>query len=378
MAQPALPTPTQAAHSTTAPTATSPMSRWNALIKEGIAAQMVQSTIAPTATSPLSRWRAVPKKRTTVPASPPQQQSSSQRLSTAGWLHAGKTMIVHRKEFPCDLCGLVLDNIKNLHQHRDMRRCRERRRPISPMSIPSPSVDESSPIPYRRRRQLIISDDESSSDDGEITVLNSPTVSAAQEPDALRISDDESSSDDEGEDTVVNSPRVSVAQEPEAEVYVCRNCDAQFNSINALLTHTQDCITESSSEEEPMAQLPEPPAVQANFTCGQCAAGFGTLVELKMHRRHCHPDNMVNITEVCRSFECDTCSMEPAECAFGGRYRSVNVKPAIRCATIEQMLLETGSGIERILQHCLDYGDQGKVFCTAQIIMHKINFLDGE
>src|SRR3977135_1011822 len=145
-------------------------------------------------------------------------------------------MTVHRKEFPCDLCGLVLDNIKNRHQHRDMRRCRERRRPLSPMSIPSPSVDESSPIPYRRRRQLIISDDESSSDDeGEITVLNSPRVSAAQEPEALRISDDKSSSDDEGGDTVVNSPRVSVAQEPEAEVYVCRNCDAQFNSINALL-----------------------------------------------------------------------------------------------------------------------------------------------
>ena len=204
---------------------------------------MAQSTIAPAATSPLSRWRPVPKKRTTVPASPPQQsaqptpqQSSPKRLSTAGWLHADKTMTAHRKEFPCDLCGLVLDNIKNLHQHRDMRRCRERRRPLSPMSIPSPSVDESSPIPYRRRRQLIISDDESSSDDeGEITVLNSPIVSAAQEPEALRISDDESSSDDEGEDSVVNSPRVSVAQEPEAEVYVCRNCDAQFNSINALL-----------------------------------------------------------------------------------------------------------------------------------------------
>src|SRR3977135_102569 len=107
-----------------------------------------------------------------IPGSPPQQsaqptpqQSSPKRLSAAGWLHADKTMTVHLKEFPCDLCGLVLDNIKNLHQHRDMLRCRERRRHLSPMIIPSPSVDESSPIPYRGRGQLIISDDESSSDE---------------------------------------------------------------------------------------------------------------------------------------------------------------------------------------------------------------------
>ena len=89
--QPALSTPTQATQSTTAPAAKSPMSRWNALIKERIAIQMAQSTIAPAATRPLSRWRPVPKKRTAIPTSPPRQsaqptpqQSSPKRLSAQG------------------------------------------------------------------------------------------------------------------------------------------------------------------------------------------------------------------------------------------------------------------------------------------------------
>ena len=53
------------------------------------------------------------------------------------------------------------------------------------------------------------------------------------------------------------------------------------------------------------------------------------------------------------------------------------MKPTTRCITMEQFITATKTGIQRTLEHCLDHGEQTKVFCTVRILMHKIKFPEG-
>ena len=179
-----------------------------------------------------------------------------------------------------------------------------------------------------------------------------------------------------GEETVLEDEARRLKPNDNAEVYKCGECEAEFGTVQALTHHAQqfhqDETGSSEEEDEPME-----PQRQQIFRCGQCEIEFQNLIELRAHRRTCHPDNMHNIREVCNNFRCEDCTMEPAEGAFSGRYRSVLMKPSTRCITMEQFITATRQGMQRVLEHCLDHGEHTKVFCTVSILMHKIKMPEG-
>ena len=100
--------------------------------------------------------------------------------------------------------------------------------------------------------------------------------------------------------------------------------------------------------------------------------------ELKVHRRHCHPDNMHAIVNLCDNFHSATCSMHVGEEALRGSFRSVVLKPKRDCMNVIQLLDCCKDGLQRVLQHCIDYGENIKAMCTVKILMHKINFATGK
>ena len=58
-------------------------------------------------------------------------------------------------------------------------------------------------------------------------------------------------------------------------------------------------------------------------------------------------------------------------------FRSVLVKPAHLCVSMDQFIAATRPGIERVLEHCLEHGEHTKVYCSVRILMHKIKFPEG-
>ena len=55
-----------------------------------------------------------------------------------------------------------------------------------------------------------------------------------------------------------------------------------------------------------------------SYQCNQCDTVFDAFVQLKIHRRHCHPDSICNDQELCEKFNCDTSTLEAEQTALGG------------------------------------------------------------
>ena len=139
----------------------------------------------------------------------------------------------------------------------------------------------------------------------------------------------EEDSSGEEDHSVFNLQREAEASPDCQEVYSCRECEAEFGTAQALMQHAVSCRARDSDEDSEEEE--EPAQRQQVFNCGQCDSEFNDLFQLRVHRRGCHPDNMHNIRELCRNFNCEECSMKPGEGCFRGRFRSVIVKPAQRC-----------------------------------------------
>ena len=118
-------------------------------------------------------------------------------------------------------------------------------------------------------------------------------------------------------------------------------------------------------------------ASQDGYHCVQCDLVFQSLLQLRLHRQHCHADFILNIQELCSDCKSETCKLEPEESALMGAYRGVVIKPVCRCMSLEQMLLQVRDGIQHVLCHCLLHGENIKAFATITVLMHKINITDG-
>jgi hypothetical protein len=117
---------------------------------------------------------------------------------------------------------------------------------------------------------------------------------------------------------------------------------------------------------------------QSEYQCHNCDTIFRALSQLKIHQRHCHPNSICNIEELCENFNEDTCSIKPEQCAFDNSYRSILIKPACRCISLEEFILQVTNGVRHIMAHCLKFGENIKVYATIRVLMHKINISTGE
>ena len=267
---------------------------------------------------------------TQLPSQPAAQTTAKPTVSavpsSTGWLKADKSEYHKKKMFPCDLCHYKCDSLFNLKTHRNSRRCRDSR-PESPVTFDSPPLD---PEPYiiRRRTERRVFD---VSTDAEVSPVRSqfggedapvcrvsPVCSQVGNETVLPTQDTapmEEDSSGEEDLSEINLQREAEAA-PEAEnVYSCRGCEAEFGTVQALMQHAVTCRQiESDTDEE---EEDEPAQRQQVFKCGQCDSRFGNINELRVHRRGCHPDNMNNIRELCRNFNCQECRIEPGEGCFG-------------------------------------------------------------
>src|SRR5271156_1376568 len=117
---------------------------------------------------------------------------------------------------------------------------------------------------------------------------------------------------------------------------------------------------------------------QLEYQCHNCDTIFTTLSQLKIHQRHCHPNSICNIEELCENFNAATCSINPEQCAFDNSYRSILIKSACRCISLEEFILKVTNGVRHIMSHCLKFGENIKVYATVKVLMHKINISTGE
>ena len=312
-------------------------------------------------------------------SSQPAAQTTTAVPQSTGWLKADKSIYHKKKMYTCDLCQYKCDSEWNLKTHRNSRRCRDAR-PESPILFNSPPLD---PEPYIIRRKIARRVLESPSSQVSLTAsrLSDFTITDEWDRDVVRPTQQKTGEEDH---SIFNSPRevettpdqetvlptqdtapldVSSGEEdhsifnlqreaeatPEQEVYSCRECEAEFGTVQALMQHAVSCRARDSDED---SEEEEPAQRQQVFNCGQCDSTFKDLFLLKVHRRGCHPDNMANIKELCKKFNCDDCSMKPGDGCFRGRFRSVIVTPAQRCITMEQFIAATRPGIEKTLEHC--------------------------
>src|SRR5271156_2317191 len=58
-------------------------------------------------------------------------------------------------------------------------------------------------------------------------------------------------------------------------------------------------------------------------------------------------------------------------------YRSVFVFPSEHCITADQLFNNTTEGINRVLHHCLQNGENVKVYPSTSVTMQKVNVADG-
>jgi hypothetical protein len=140
-------------------------------------------------------------------------------------------------------------------------------------------------------------------------------------------------------------------------------------------------LGDSPQEEEEQGrgerQQQQPDELMRVFTCGQCSLEFNTMAALYTHRRGCRPDGLPNAQQLCEGFECGTCSLAPSMTTMDGVYRSITITPSELCITGEQFFNCTREGVLKILNHCLENGEDVKVFSTTEVKMYKVNISDG-
>ena len=300
---------------------------------------------------PFNSPKRVPAQTAVSERSPTSSRATTKKVDgSGGWLRCDKSALPHRK-YRCDLCNKDLDSMQNLRQHRGSKRCKDLAEPIF-LTYNSPPLDPELYI-IRRRAEPVAAVVE---EDFGLSVCSSPAPISSEE-EAMDTSDDEtmvSSSDDEmltGEETVFK---------------------------------TQDDVREEASTSSDQGGVRDMErdldASMHKFICGQCDSEFPSLTELRAHRRGCSPENLPNARELCDGFESDSCFLTPGMNAMNGVYRSVTVTPMtaeLPIITSDEFFYETREGIERVILHCLENGEDVKVFATTSITMQKVNISDG-
>ena len=298
---------------------------------------------------------------TAVSVCPPTGSRMAKVDSVGGWLRCDKSGPIRRK-YRCDLCNKDLDSRQNLRQHRGSKKCKNLAEPEF-LIYNSPPLD---PEPYIiRGRPEPVAPTAVEEADFNSSVCSSPAPSSSDDDhEAMDVSgsDDETMLTDA--DTVLNTQEDVTILNPRE---------------GALEDDVREEASTSGGQGGERAMERALDDSMRQFRCGQCDTEFRTLPELRTHRRGCSPESLPNARELCEGFESDSCFLTPGMTAMNSVYRSITVTPTaeLPIKTSDGFFFEIREGIERVLLHCLENGEDVKVFTTTSITMHKINISDG-
>ena len=160
----------------------------------------------------------------------------------------------------------------------------------------------------------------------------------------------------------------------------CTSAAISENSSNNIETPLEDELAPNIDiQTTPTVTLPnEPKAISSDdFTCNQCSSNFNSFDKYSKHRQVCHPNNLPEAPEMCDDFDCESCSLTPADSAMNGILRSIIITPSQQCITADQFISNTREGIQHVLQYGLTNGETLKVFSATAVTMHMVNLADG-